>query len=94
MSEKHWQNKPDLPAVYEVSIRGKLNANWSDWLDQVTITTRSHEDGQSVTILTGCIKDQAALYGLIAKIKNLGLTILSINQVETEKSCKSDCNDN
>jgi len=85
MSNKHLQNKSDFPAIYEIRIRGRLDSNWSDWLDQMTVMTHRAENNQSVTSLTGSIKDQAALYGLIAKIKNLGLTILSINREEKEK---------
>lgn len=83
MSHIKLPSNPDLPATYEIRIRSKIDAGWSDWFDQMILNYTTDEEG-TVTTLVGTIKDQAALYGLIKKIRDLGLTILSINQVESE----------
>jgi hypothetical protein len=66
---------------YHTKIKGHLDTSWQDWFDGLTITLT--DDGD--TILSGVIVDQAALHGLLKKIRNLGLTIVSINpQAEGE----------
>jgi hypothetical protein len=62
---------------YRIQIAGELQPHWSDWFDDLTI---SHADGN--TILAGFVADQAALYGLVIKIRDLGLTLLSLEAVE------------
>ena len=60
---------------YHIKIRGTLDAHWQDWFDGLTITLT--DDGD--TILSGVIVDQAALHGVLKKISNLGLTLISVN---------------
>ena len=60
---------------YHIKIRGPLDDNWQHWFDGLTITLT--DDGD--TILSGVIVDQAALHGVIKKISNLGLTLISVN---------------
>lgn len=60
---------------YHIKIRGPLDDHWQDWFDGLTITLT--DDGD--TILSGVIVDQAALHGVIKKISNLGLTLISVN---------------
>jgi hypothetical protein len=60
---------------YHIRIRGPLDAHWQDWFDGLTITLT--DDGD--TILSGVIVDQAALHGVLKKISNLGLTLISVN---------------
>lgn len=62
------------PAIYRIRIQGQLDSHWADWFDEMTITLE--EDGN--TLLTGQVIDQAALHGLLKKIRNLGLTLISI----------------
>jgi hypothetical protein len=64
----------------EIRIKGRIDERWSEWLDDLTIT---HTD-QDETVLTGAIVDQAALYGLIAKLRDLGLPLLAVNCVKQE----------
>ena len=66
-----------MPPV-EIRVKGQLRPQWSEWLEGVEI--RHTEQGESV--LTGSPVDQAALYGLLAKLRNLGLTLVSLNPVE------------
>ncbi len=62
----------------EIHIEGHLDQTWADWLDGFTLTHT--EEGE--TILTGKVKDQAALYGLIAKLRDLGVKLLSVKSGE------------
>lgn len=73
-------NKPQTqsgtphPAIYRIRIQGQLDSQWANWFDEMTITLE--EDGN--TLLTGPVIDQAALHGLLRKIRDLGLTLISI----------------
>ena len=69
---------PSQPMVYQIRILGHLGCEWSDWFEGLTITPE--ENGE--TILTGPVIDQAALYGLLKKVRNLGLTLVSVRPVE------------
>ncbi|HMN30241.1 MAG TPA: hypothetical protein PKE45_18960 [Caldilineaceae bacterium] len=65
--------------IYSIRIGGHLNPRWSEWFDGLEITHRA--DGQ--TILHGPIADQAALFGLLLKIRDLGLVLLALECTET-----------
>ena len=69
--------KPDQPTYYEIWIAGHLGAEWAEWFDGLTITQES--DGN--TRLTGVVTDQSALYGLLRKVRDLGLTLLAVNLI-------------
>ena len=64
----------------EIRVKGQSDEHWSDWLGGLTI---AHTD-QDETVLTGDVVDQAALYGLLARLRDLGLSLLSVKQVENE----------
>ena len=68
---------PSQPVVYQIRLKGHLDSQWTDWFEGLTITLE--EDGD--TLLTGTVIDQAALHGLLKKVRDLGLSLLSINQV-------------
>lgn len=66
--------------IYHIRVKGHLDLHWVEWFDGLTIT---HEvNGE--TLLSGPVVDQAALYGLLLKIRDLNLTLLAVNQVKTE----------
>jgi len=67
-------------ALYRITVKGHLDGDWSDWFDGLRITPT--DDGE--TILTGPIADQAALHGLLMKVRDLGLPLLSLSHVEPE----------
>ncbi|MBC8506623.1 MAG: hypothetical protein ISR58_20240 [Anaerolineales bacterium] len=62
--------------IYEIKLKGHLNESWADWFDGLTFT---HED-DGTTTLTGKIVDQSALHGVLKKIRDLGLPLISVNQ--------------
>jgi len=64
----------------EIRVKGQIDEHWSDWFDDLTVT---HTE-QNETVLTGPIVDQAALHGLLAKLRDLGLPIVSVNLSEEE----------
>ena len=64
--------------VYQIRLRGNLGQLWSDWFDGLAITW----DDKGDTLLTGTVADQSALYGLLRRIRDLGVTLVSINQLE------------
>ena len=70
---------PNQPTVYQIRIMGHLGCGWSDWFEGLTITPE--ENGE--TLLTGPVVDQAVLYGLLKKVRNLGLTLVSVSPVES-----------
>lgn len=72
---------PDTSATYEIRINGSLDQKWSDWFDGFTF---EHREGD--TTLTGPVADQAALHGLLAKIRDLGLPILVVMRADLRKA--------
>ena len=69
---------PGQPLVYQIRIRGHLGRQWTDWFGGLTITLESNGD----TLLTGSVVDQAALHGLLKKVRDLGMPLLSVNRVK------------
>ncbi len=63
---------------YEIRVRGRLDPSWSEWFDGLTITHEPNGD----TMLSGSVADQAALYGLISRISDLGLILLTVVRYE------------
>ena len=62
----------------EIRVEGHLDQTWAEWLDSFNVV---HAEGDE-TVLTGKVKDQAALYGLIAKLRDLGAKLISVNSGE------------
>ena len=71
----------DKQGIYEIRVRGVLDRKWSDWFDGFTITPQANDE----TLLAGPVADQAALHGLLAKIRDLGLPLLSVKLLEIEE---------
>jgi hypothetical protein len=66
------------PIVYQIRLEGQLGPQWTDWFGGLTITLE--EDGH--TLLTGPVLDQAALHGLLKKVRDLGMPLFSVNRVK------------
>ena len=67
--------------IYEIRVEGRLGPEWSAWFDGLTITNPPG----GVTVLRGVVADQAALHGILIKIRNLGLPLLSVRRVEAAR---------
>jgi hypothetical protein len=69
---------PNKPTNYKIRINGHLDPEWSDWFEGLTVTLE--EDG--TTLLTGMVIDQAALHGLLKKVRDLGMPLVSVCSLE------------
>lgn len=69
------------PTIYQITVAGQLDPQWTGWFDGLTITPKSSGE----TILTGPVVDQSALYGVLRKIHNLGLPLLAVIRIEPEQ---------
>jgi hypothetical protein len=70
------------PMIYQIRIKGHLDSQWTDWFEGLTITLE--EDGD--TLLTGPVVDQSALHGLLKKVRDLGMSLVSVNQVQCNET--------
>jgi hypothetical protein len=74
----------DRPATFQIKVQGRLGPNWSEYFSGMSLTNQQLESGVTVTTMTGVISDQAALHGLIQKIRDLGLSIIQIQLISFE----------
>lgn len=80
-NKRNPKTDPDKPMVYQIRIRGHLNRQWTDWFEGLTITLEDN----GTTLLSGPVVDQAALHGLLKKVRNLGMPLLSVVCVEPDQ---------
>ena len=66
--------------IYQIRIKGHLGQQWVDWFEGLAITLEDNDN----TLLTGPVVDQAALHGLLKKVRDLGLPLLSVERIERE----------
>ncbi len=83
-------SRPDRrePVVYQIRVEGHLGQEWTRWFGGLTITLQDNGD----TLLTGPVVDQAALYGLLRQVRDLGMPLVSVNRIspggkQTEGKC-------
>jgi hypothetical protein len=92
--DRHMSNiqntNPDSgqPVVYQIRLKGHLGRHWTDWFDGLTITLEDNGE----TLLTGVVVDQAALHGLLKKVRDAGMPLLSVNRVNAGQTGTSDVN--
>lgn len=72
----------DGPGVYQIRLKGHLGHEWANWFEGLTITLGKNGD----TLLTGPVMDQAALHGLLKKIRDLGMPLISVNRAERDET--------
>ncbi|WP_047866647.1 hypothetical protein [Rubrobacter aplysinae] len=82
MNKNDTKTEPDQPVVYEIRVRGHLGREWTDWFEGLTITPGDGGD----TLLSGPVVDQAALHGLMRKVRDLGLPLVSVNRIEAART--------
>ena len=78
-------SKIDQSAIYQITVKGRLDSSWTEWFDGMTMTITKDESGTTLTTLTGPVVDQSALYGLLARLCDLGLTLLEVYRLDTGK---------
>ena len=76
----------DTPSFYRIRVKGHLGCGWSAWFEGLSI--RHEENGE--TVLYGPIVDQAALHGVLMKIRDLGLTLMAVNRVDRNGDDQAD----
>ena len=79
---------PGEPIVYQIRIKGHLGRQWTDWFEGLTITLEDNGE----TLLSGVVVDQAALYGLLRKVRDLGMPLLSVICVNPSQDDLADTN--
>jgi hypothetical protein len=79
---------PDQPMIYQIRIKGHLGRHWTDWFEGLTITLESNGD----TLLTGPVVDQAALHGVLKKVRDLAMPLVSVMRVKPDPADASDTN--
>ncbi len=72
----------DEPGLYEIRIKGHLDDRWADWFEGLTLTREDNGD----TLLTGPVVDQAALHGLLRKVRDLAMPLLSVTRVRPDQA--------
>lgn len=73
--------------LYEIKIKGVLDEYWNQWFEGMTLRKiKNDETGQECTLISGPISDQPALHGLLAKIRDLNLTLISVYRINQETS--------
>ena len=73
---------PCTARIYQITVEGKIDVSWSDWLGGMRLFSRKEADEMQVTILSGVLTDQAALRGLLNRLWDLNLVLRSVQQVD------------
>jgi hypothetical protein len=81
-------NELDQPMVYQIRVKGHLGPKWTDWFGDVTIALEDNGD----TLLTCLVVDQAALYGLLRKVRDLGMPLISAIRVKPPRRMRPTTN--
>ena len=82
----HPETDPYQPMIYQIRIKGHLGSQWTDWFGGLKVTLE--DDGD--TLLTGPVADQAALHGLLKKVRDLGMPLVSAKRVKPGLAPTSD----
>lgn len=85
-NELNLRTDPSQPMVYQIRIKGHLGSHWKEWFRGLTITLEDSGD----TLLTGPMTDQAALYGVLRKVRDLGTPLVSVIRVLPGQTDESD----
>ena len=83
MTERHALT-PDRPEAgrYEIRLTGRLDAHWGAWFDGLTVS----QDSDGTTVISGPIADQSALHGVLQRVRDLGLPLVSVTRVDADQS--------
>ena len=78
-------NHARQPARYRICVQGRLDDQWSGWFGGMTVSSEEDAGGQTVTVLEGDVPDQPALRGMLAGLWDLGLTLISVNRIDSRE---------
>jgi hypothetical protein len=76
----------DEQQVYQIRVEGRLNERWSDWFEEMAMGFERASDDTPITTLTGTVADQARLRGILSKLWDLNLTLISVTRIVTRES--------
>jgi hypothetical protein len=85
-NERNPKRDPSEPIVYQIRVKGHLGSEWTDWFEGLTITL----DVNGETLLTGPVIDQATLHGLLRKVRDVGLPLLSVIRLQPDQADAAD----
>lgn len=80
----------DRPARYRITLLGRLDAGWEEWFDGMSIAVGKTAGGRTFTTLTGVVIDQAALHGLLSRVRDLSLPLLQVRRVASDANPPKD----
>ena len=86
MSHRHLPTGDLDAARYEIRLAGRLEARWAAWFDGLTAS----RDGDGTTLISGHVADQAALHGLLQRVRDLGLPLVSVTRADTPPDNEGD----
>ena len=75
--------------LYEIQVAGRIAAERADWFDGMALTVQATPDGVTITILSGTLPDQAALFGVLNRIRDLGLKLISVTAIESPTNTRT-----
>jgi hypothetical protein len=91
VKSSHCRLRLDQAAVYQIKVQGQLDMGWSEWFNDMDVAFEHQAGHAAITTLTGTVADQAALHGLLDRIRDLGLPLLLVRYIEYEsESAHSD----
>lgn len=79
--EEYHKTEPGQPMIYQIRIKGQLDRKWKDWFENVKVIETENGD----TLITSPVVDQAALHGLLKKVRDLGMPLLSVNRIKPDQ---------
>lgn len=74
--------------VYQITIKGELDQSWSDWLGHVEMGSERQEDGSVITVISVDVTDQSTLFGILDRIRDLNIPLITVSSNEILKSAK------
>jgi hypothetical protein len=87
-NERNPESAKDQPMVYQIRLEGYLGDQWADWFGGVIISLETNNS----TLLTGLVIDQAALHGLLKKVRDLGMPLISVMRLDPKQANRSGVN--
>lgn len=78
------ENRPDpqyLPEFYEIWVQGELGSQWAQWFEGMKLSVEKDERGSACTMIAGPVADQPALHGLLIKVRDLNLKLISVRRI-------------
>ena len=85
-NQRNLKTDPSQPMIYQIRLQGHLGRQWTAWFEGLTLTLEDNGD----TLLTGPVVDQAALHGLLRKVRDLGMPLLSVVRLKPGQTDMSD----